>query len=152
MASENRYIEDIRTGESWTSDAVHVSAEDIIQFGRLYDPQPMHTDIEAAASGPFGGLIASGWQMASLAMRLSVEARVFGATPIIGAGVDELRWRKPVRAGDSVTVMREIIEVVMPGNASARGTVRTRMVMRNQNGEEVMTMTVAARVPRRPAA
>jgi acyl dehydratase len=150
MASGNRYIEDIRTGESWTSDPVHISAEDIIQFGRLYDPQPMHTDIEAAATGPFGGLIASGWQMASLAMRLSVEARVFGDTPIIGAGVDELRWRKPVRAGDSVTVTREIIEVVMPAAMGACGTVRTRMVMRNQHGEDVMRMTVAAKVPARP--
>src|SRR5258706_16245270 len=95
----NRYIEDIRVGERFTSEPVVLSAEDIPAFGRLYDPQPMHTDVQAASTGPFGGLIASGWHLAALAMRLSVEQRMFGDTPIIGAGVDELRWLRPVRPG-----------------------------------------------------
>ena len=152
MQTANRYIEDIREGEAWTSEPVHVSAGDIIEFGRRYDPQPMHTDETAASHGPFGGLIASGWHIAALAMRLSVEARVFGNTPIIGAGVDQLRWVKPVRAGDSVTLTREITQVELPTKPRSRGTVHTRMVVRNQNGEDVMTMMVAAKVPPRPQA
>lgn len=150
MQAENRYIEDIRVGESWTSEPVHITAQDIIEYARRYDPQPMHTDVEAAAHGPFGGLIASGWQIAALAMRLSVNARVFGNTPIIGAGVDQLRWVKPVRAGDSVTLTREITRVDLPTRPRSRGTVHTKMVVRNQDNEDVMTMMVAAKVPPRP--
>jgi acyl dehydratase len=152
METANRYIEDLCVGEAWTSGPVHIRAEDIIEFGRRYDPQPMHTDIEAAARGPFGGLVASGWQIAALAMRLSVEARVFGNTPIIGAGVDQLRWVKPVRAGDTVTMTREITEVDLPTKPRSRGTVHSRMVVRNQGGEEVLTMMVSSRVPQRPVA
>ena len=150
MHAGNRYIEDIQVGEAWTSRPVHVSAEDIIEFGRRYDPQPMHTDEDAAAHGPFGGLIASGWQIAALAMRLSVEAKVFGNTPIIGAGVDRLRWVRPVRAGDTVTLTREITQVELPTRPRSRGTVHSRMVVRNQNDEEVLTMLVSSKVPPRP--
>lgn len=150
MQVQNRYIEDIQVGESWTSQPVPMSADDIIEYGRRYDPQPMHTDPEAAARGPFGGLIASGWQIAALAMRLSVEARIFGKTPIIGAGVDQLRWLKPVRAGDSLTMTREITQVELPTKPRSRGTVHTKVVMRNQNNEDVMMMLVSAKVPPRP--
>ena len=104
MSSENRYLEDLTVGERWVSEPVVISADDITQFGRLYDPQPFHVDSELAAQGPFGGLIASGWHLAAMAMRLSVEARSFGGTPIIGAGVDELRWLQPVRPGDVLTL------------------------------------------------
>jgi acyl dehydratase len=148
----SRYIEDIRVGERFTSPPVVLSTEDITAFGRLYDPQPMHTDADAAAQGPFGGLIASGWHLAALAMRLSVEQRMFGDTPIIGAGVDELRWLRPVRAGDALALEREVVDVVPPPAPRARGTVRTRMTLRNQRGEDVMTMIALARIPARPQA
>ncbi len=147
----NRYIEDIRVGERFTSEPVVLSAEDITAFGRLYDPQPMHTDVQAASTGPFGGLIASGWHLAALAMRLSVEQRMFGDTPIIGAGVDELRWLRPVRPGDALILEREVVEVVPPPAPRARGTVRTRMTLRNQHAEDVMTMLALAKIPARPA-
>jgi acyl dehydratase len=152
MSTADRYIEDIQVGEAWTSRPVHISAEDIVEFGFRYDPQPMHTDAEAAARGPFGGLIASGWQIAALAMRLSVEAKVFGNTPIIGSGVDELRWVKPVRAGDTLTMTREITRVELPRKPRSRGTVHSTMVVRNQNDEDVLTMKVSAKVPPRPLA
>jgi acyl dehydratase len=83
-------------------------------------------------------------------MRLSVEAKVFGNTPIIGAGVDQLRWVKPVRAGDTVTMTREITQVELPPRPRSRGTVHSRMVVRNQNDEEVLTMLVSSKVPPRP--
>jgi len=150
MSSENRYIEDLTVGERWVSEPVVVSADDITQFGRLYDPQPFHVDSELAAQGPFGGLIASGWHLAAIAMRLSVEARSFGGTPIIGAGVDELRWLQPVRPGDVVTLEREFIEITPPRSNRDRGTVRSRMTMRNQRNEPVMTLQAIGKIPTRP--
>jgi len=145
-----RYIEDLQVGERWMSEPVTLSAEDISEFGRRYDPQPMHVDAERAASGPFGGLVASGWHLTALAMRLSVEARSFGGTPIVGAGVDELRWLVPVRPGDVLVLEREFIEITPPARPGGRGTVRSRMTVRNQRDEAVMTMVALSKVPARP--
>ena len=151
MQTDNRYLEDLETGECWVSAPIAITQEDIVSFGRMYDPQPMHTDPEGAAQGPFGGLIASGWHIASLAMRMSVEARSFGGTPIIGAGVDELRWLQPVRPGDVLTLERTFVEIAMPTTPRGRGTVKSLMVMRNQKGETVLQMTAIGKIPRRPA-
>lgn len=149
-AHRPRYLEDLRPGERWVSDPVTITAEDIVQFGRLYDPQPMHVDVEAARTGPFQGLIASGWHIAALAMRLSVQARSFGSTPIIGAGVDELRWQKAVRPGDVLTLERTFVDIQPPARPGGRGTVRSRMVMRNQDAEAVLEMTAIGKIPSRP--
>src|SRR5262245_3409214 len=145
-----RYIEDLQIGERWISEPLALSAEDITEFGRRYDPQPMHVDAERAAAGPFGGLVASGWHLTALAMRLSVEARSFGATPIVGAGVDELRWLVPVRPGDVLVLERVFIEITPPARPGGRGTVRSRMTVRNQREEAVMTMVALSKVPARP--
>jgi acyl dehydratase len=86
-------------GMTWEGRPVTITDEAIIAYGQELDPQPFHVDAQAAVSRPFGGLIASGWQVAALAMRELVAARPFGASPILGLGVDELRWLKPVRPG-----------------------------------------------------
>lgn len=147
---ENRYLEDLALGERWVSAPVTVTEDDIIQFGRAYDPQSIHTDPESAASGPFGGLIASGWHLTALSMRLSVQARSFGGTPIIGAGVDELRWLQPVRPGDTLTLERVFEQLDPPVRPGGRGTVRSRMTVRNQRDEKVMTMLAIGKIPVRP--
>jgi acyl dehydratase len=151
MSTENRYLEDLTPGERLVSEAVVLTEDDITRFGRAYDPQPMHTDPEIAAQGPFGGLIASGWHLAALVMRLSVESRSFGGTPIIGAGADELRWLQPVRPGDALTLERVIEQVEPPVRPGGRGTVRTRMTVRNQRDEKVMTMLAIGKIPVRPS-
>jgi acyl dehydratase len=151
VTTDNRYFEDLATGKRWVSAPVEITAQDIMAFGRDYDPQPMHTDPEAAARGPFGGLIASGWHLAALVMRLSVQARSFGGTPIIGAGVDELRWLQPVRPGDTLTLERVFEQLVPPARPGGRGTVRSRMTVRNQQGEHVMTLLAIGKIPMRPA-
>ncbi|MES2185758.1 MAG: MaoC family dehydratase [Pseudomonadota bacterium] len=151
MSTDNRYFEDLAPGERWVSAPVEITAQDIMAFGRDYDPQPMHTDPEAAARGPFGGLIASGWHLAALMMRLSVQARSFGGTPIIGAGVDELRWLQPVRPGDTLTLERVFEQLVPPSRPGGRGTVRSRMTVRNQQGGLVMTLLAIGKIPVRPA-
>jgi acyl dehydratase len=83
-------------------------------------------------------------------MRLSVKARSFGATPIVGAGVDELRWLLPVRPGDVLVLERVFIEITPPTRPGGRGTVRSRMTVRNQRDELVMTMVALSKVPARP--
>lgn len=147
-----RYLEDLAVGERWTSPApILVTAEEIIAFGRAFDPQPFHTDPELAKAGPAGGLIASGWHTAALAMRANVESRPFGDTPQLGLGVDELRWLKPVRPGDRLTVEREILAVIPSKTKPDRGTVRTRVLVRNQDSHPVLTYQALIQLPRRPA-
>lgn len=145
-----RYLEDLRVGERWVSEPILITQQDIVEFGRAYDPQPMHVDPEQAAGGPFKGLIASGWHVAALAMRLSVQARSFGGTPIVGAGVDELRWLQPVRPGDTLTLERTFVDIAPPARPQGRGTVKSLMVMRNQHGEVALQMTALGKIPVRP--
>lgn len=147
---ELRYLEDFRVGERWVSAPAVLSEAEIIAYGLANDPQPMHTDPVAARSGPFGGLVASGWQVAALSMRLFIQAGGYGKTPVVGMGIEELRWRKPVRPGDTLTVEREVIEVTRSASQPGSGTIRTLVTMRNQSGDTVMTLSTLGRVPARP--
>ncbi len=144
-----RYLEDFQVGERWTSAPTVITEDEIIAFGRANDPQPMHTDPEAAKSGPFGGLVASGWQVAALSMRLFVQAGGYGRTPVVGLGIEELRWRQAVRPGDTLTVEREVVAVTRAASGD-KGTIRTQVRMRNQAGEVVMSLHTLGRVPARP--
>lgn len=145
-----RYFEDFRLGEAWESPPTPVPAEEIVAFGQAFDPQPMHTDAERAAAGPFKGLVASGWHIAALSMRVFVQAGGYGATPMVGLGIDELRWRASVRAGDVLVVRREVIELRRSESNPGHGIVRTQVTVRNQDGKVVMTLVSAGRVPTRP--
>lgn len=145
-----RYLEDLRVGETWTSEAVTIEADEVIEFGRKFDPQPFHTDPEAAKTSPFGGLIASGWHLTALAMRLCVNARLFGETPIVGMGADELRWLHPVRVGDTVHVTREIVEIQTIPEKPRRGVAKARLELINQRGEVAMRLYALTSIPRRP--
>jgi acyl dehydratase len=149
--TKTRYLEDFQVGERWQSGPVSLSAEEIIAFGRANDPQPMHTDPEHAAKGPFGSVIASGWQVAILSMRVFVESGGYGRTPMLGMGIDELRWLKPVRPGDVLTVEREVVEVKRSESRPDRGTVRTHVTVRNAAGEPVLSLYSLGRLPARPA-
>ena len=151
MSVNARYLEDFQVGERWVSAPTLITETEIVAYGLANDPQPMHTDPEWARTGPFGGLIASGWQIAALSMRLFVQSGGYGKTPVIGMGIDELRWRKPVRAGDVLTVEREIVDVMLSTTHADRGTIRTRVSVRNQSGDLVMTLFTLGRVPARLA-
>src|ERR1700740_1010089 len=131
------------------SEAVTVSKEDIIRFAREYDPQPFHLDEEAAKKTVLKGLAASGWHTAAIAMRLPAECRPFGPHPLLGAGVDDLRWLKPVRPGDTLRLEGEVVELV-PSKTKPQGIVRVKWTAFNQNGEAVYTFNPIAIVPRRP--
>lgn len=149
--SSARYFEDFRLGDAWESEPVTVSAEEIVAFGRGFDPQPMHTDAQKAAAGPFGALVASGWHIAALSMREFVKAGGYGATPMVGLGIDELRWSAPVRAGDTLVVRREVAELRRSGSDPMQGIVRTRVTVRRQDGKVAMSLVSAGRVPARSA-
>ncbi len=145
-----RYFEDFTIGETWTSRSVTLTEDDIIRYARENDPQPIHVDPEAAAQGRFGTVIASGWQIAALSMRLFIEAGGYGDTPVVGLGIDELRWRRPVRPGDTLTVTREVIAAERSHSRPEFGIIRTRVTVTNQKDEVVMTLVTLGQVPARP--
>ena len=134
-----KYLEDFREGEIWASGSVVIGENEIVAYARTHDPQPIHMDPEAATKGPFGGIIASGWHIAALSMKLFVQAGGHGDAPIVGIGIDELRWKQVVRPGDRLRTTREIVEVRRSASRPDRGTIRTRVTVLNQRDETVMT-------------
>jgi len=139
-------------GEHATLGSHSISEAEILAFARTYDPQPFHTDPEAARRSLFGGLIASGWHTCALMMRLSVEAnRREDAAATGSPGVDSCRWLKPVRPGDTLTARGEVLET-WPSRSKPIGFVRRRMEMLNQHGEVVMIAVGITMFRRRPVA
>ncbi len=136
----DRFFEDYEVGAVAELGPVAVDAEEVVAFARRYDPQPMHTDPKAAAAGPFGGLIASGWHTAALMMRLIVEQYLSPASSLASPGVDELRWLRPVRPGDTLSVRVTVIEATRSRSKPDRGVVRSMVEVRNQHGETVMSL------------
>ena len=146
-----RYWEDFAVGEVTELGSATVSADEIVEFARRYDPQPFHVDEAAAQAGPFGGLAASGWHTAAMTMRLLVESELKPAGGIIGAGFDEFRWPRPVRPGDELRLEIEVLEVRPSRSRPEQGMVKIRTTTLNQNGEPVQVSVGNLVVPRRSA-
>jgi acyl dehydratase len=151
MSAIRIYWEDLAPGSVRDLGTVTLAAEEIKTFARQFDPQPFHLDEEAARGSPFGGLVASGWHTAALTMRLLVggELRVVGG--LIGLGVEELSWPRPVRPGDVLRVESEVLGLRPSGSKPDRGIVRVRNTTFNGEGQPVMTQVVTMVVPRRPS-
>jgi acyl dehydratase len=146
-----RYLEDYAAGQRFVSPrSLQVDRERIKAFAAEFDPQPFHLDEEAARGSIFRGLAASGWHTAALTMRLIVDGDFKPAGGIIGAGVEELRWPRPVRAGDTLRVESEIIEVRPSKSRPEIGLVKVRNTTLNQNDEPVLVQVANLLVPRRP--
>ena len=145
------WFEDLTVGMRFKGGEAEVTRDDIKRFAAEFDPQPFHLDEAAAERTAFKGLIASGWHTAAIAMRLAIEARPFGPHPLLGLGVDELRWLAPVRPGDVIRLEGEVVDLV-PSRTRPQGVVRVKWTAYNQNGEAVYTFTPIGIVPRRPAA
>lgn len=145
-----RYLEDFAVGQTYGSGRLTVDAERIKAFAAEFDPQPFHLD-EATAHGTlFRGLAASGWHTAALTMRLLVGSELAPAGGLIGAGLEELRWPKPVRPGDELRVESEILEVRPSQSRPEQGVIRIRTTTFNQNGDVVQVFTGNLIVQRRP--
>ena len=144
--AENRYFEDYEPGAVHEFGGIAVEEEEIISFARRFDPQPFHTDPIAAKQTVFGGLIASGWHTASLTMRLLVDNYVSRVASLGSPGVDEIRWLKPVRPGDTLSIRVTIVEAQRSRSKPNQGLVRSFTETLNQHGEAVMTMKGAGMV------
>lgn len=146
-----RFFEDYPPGAVFTAGSMPVSEAEIVEFARKYDPQTMHTDPDKAAEGRFGGLIASGWHSCAVMMRLFAEHYLSTVASLGSPGVDELRWLKPVRPGDTLRVEMEVTESRPSQSKPDRGIVRGAYRYVNQNGEAVLTFNSMHLLKRRPA-
>ena len=113
------WFDDLALGMRFKSGEVSVTKEDIKRFAAEFDPQPFHLDEAAAEKTAFKGLAASGWHTAALSMGLTVEVRPFGPHPLLGLGVEDLRWLLPVRPGDVLHVEGELVELDSVANQAA---------------------------------
>ena len=134
------YWDDFTPGRVFETPARTLSEEDIVRFAREYDPQAFHTDVEAARASPFGGLIASGRQTCGVTMRLMCDGYLLETSCVGSPGLEEVRWLKPVRPGDTLRLKATVIESTPSGKQPNRGTVLFRWDTFNQNGEVVLSM------------
>lgn len=144
-----RYLEDFAVGQTFGSGRLRVEKAQITAFAAEFDPQPFHLDEDAARRSMFEGLVASGWHTAALTMRLLVESEFKPAGGIVGAGIDEFRWPRPVRPGDELRVESEILEVRPSRSRPERGWIKVKTTTWNQDGEAVQVYTGNVVVPRR---
>jgi acyl dehydratase len=137
---DQRYFEDYHPGAVYTFGPIAVEEAEIIAFASRYDPQPMHTDPVAAAAGPTGGLIASGWHTVGLLMRLYVEDYLSHVATRPSPGIDELRWLKPVRPGDELTLRVTVLETRRSKTKPDRGMVFSFLEGLDAYGTPVATL------------
>lgn len=145
------YFEDLSVGRRFETGSVRVDPEEIKAFAAGFDPQPFHLDEAAAATSFFGGLVASGWHTAALTMRLLVTSGLPIAGGVIGAG-GEVQWPRPVRPGDELRVVCEVVAAKPSASRPERGMITIRSETLNQAGEVVQVMSARLVVPRRPGA
>jgi acyl dehydratase len=155
-----RFFEDLKVGQRRDIGSFTFTAEDIKRFAAQFDPQPFHLDEEAGRNSLFGGLAASGWHVGSVCMKLLVEdgqrraalARERGEEVAVGGpspGFRELRWLKPVLAGDTISYASEVESLRASASRPEWGIVQSRNTGTNQRGELVFSFLASAFVPRR---
>jgi acyl dehydratase len=145
-----RFFEHYPLGAVFELGSFSMTEDEMIAFARQFDPQDMHIDRELAAAGPFGGIIASGWQTIGLMMRLFV-AEFLPKNGLASPGIDELRWARPVFPGDQLAVRVTVIEARLSASRPDRGLTRNKVEVTNQKGELVLSMTPTNFIRRRPA-
>jgi acyl dehydratase len=150
--SERRYLDDFSVGQRFVASGEYVmTLEEMTAYARQFDPQVIHTDADGARGEMYGGLIASGWMTLGATTRLMVQGGLLGSTPVVGVGIDNLRFLQPVRAGDVLTAEAEVLEVRPSKSKPERGYLVLRVVTRRRSdGEPVLTQDWTLLVPRRP--
>ena len=138
--SVDLYWEDFRVGDTAPIGERTVERDEVIAFARAYDPQPFHIDEAAAEQSMFKGLIASGWHTVAMTMRMMCDAYLNRSASLGSPGVDNVRWLKPVRPGDTLKGRRVVLETRASQSRPEMGVVKMRWEVFNQHGELVMTM------------
>ncbi len=145
-----RWFDDFKVGQRFETDGYTFTESGIIDFALQYDPQYFHLDRERAAGSIYGGLIASGFQTLAVVFRLIVQARVFGPGNMGGKGMDDVRWQRAVRPGDTLRVTCEVLEL-LPSSQPDRGNMRMSFRAWNQYNETALTGVLMPVIQRRPA-
>jgi acyl dehydratase len=145
-----RWFEDYRPGAVYEYGHLSVTEAEILEFAGRFDPQPIHVDPAYAATGPYGGLIGSGWHSAGLAMRLLADHYLSRAASLGSPGVDELRWQVPLRPGDTVRLRTAIVDTRLSRSKPDRGIVITDVELINQHDGRPITFRAANLLLRRP--
>ena len=138
---EDRWFEDYVPGQVHAFGEMRVDEDEVLAFGRRFDPQPFHTDPEAAKATEYGGLIASGWHTAALMMRMYSDHYLSHVATLVSPGVDEVRWLQPVRPGDVLSIRVTVIDARRLRSKPDRGMVRSGVEVLNQRGEPVMSLS-----------
>jgi acyl dehydratase len=147
---EERYFEDYVAGSVHEFGSIAVEQDEVISFAQRFDPQVFHTDPELAKGTIFGGLIASGWHTAGLMMRLFADHYLSKVASLGSPGVDELRWKVPVRPIDELSIRVTVRETKRSRSKPDRGIVHSFIEVINQKREVVMTMKAMTLVLCRP--
>ena len=145
------FLDDLKEGERFVTGGVTITEAQILEFALLYDPQPFHLDVKAAAESYYGGLIASGFQTVLLTFRLFIQTSAFSRSSMGSPGIDELRWYAPVRPGDTLHAEVEALSVRPSNSKPDRGVARLAFKTVNQNGDTVASFILNA-ILRRSAA
>jgi acyl dehydratase len=146
-----RWFGDYVPGTTSEFGPIQVDEAEVVDFARRFDPQPFHVDAEAAAASSFGGLIASGWHTCALMMRLLADEYLSPVSSLGSPGVDELRWLRPVRPGDELTLRTTVQDARLSRSRPDRGVLTTRIEMVDQGGLVVLQMIATNLVRVRPS-
>jgi acyl dehydratase len=147
-----KYLEDFTVGEVIPArETYEMTAQRVAEFAMEFDPQPIHLDPDVAAREMFGEIIASGWHSLTATMRLIVRSQIFDGAPVVGVGIDNLRYLKPVRPGDVLRAEAEVLEVRPSATRPDRGHLRLQIrTFRVNGGDQVLNQDWILLVPRRP--
>lgn len=138
----DRYLDDFSVGDKFLAPGFTLSEGQILDYALTYDPQPIHIDALHAAEGPYGGIIASGFQTLSLCFRMMIQTRVFETVSLGGPGLDELRFLAPVRPGDTINTEAEIVSVAQSKSKPDRGVLKIQVSGFNQHKDKVISFIV----------
>lgn len=144
------WLDDFLAGQVFETAGATVTEAQILDFALQWDPQPFHLDVQAAADGPYDGLIASGWQTALIGFRLMLALGIFQDSSMGSPGLDSLKWLKPVRPGDTLRGSLEVAETRPSRSKPDRGIAIFDYALTNQHGETVLTWRHAHLLRRRP--
>ena len=142
-----RYFEDIQIGDEQRFGKYSITEEEIIDFGKKFDPQPFHTSKEKAKETSIGALIASGWHTCAIFMKLFVDEYLKGGNGMPSPGVDNISWLKPVKPGDTLSVRVTVSSLRLSKSKPNRGIIKNFCEVINQNHETVLTMYTNGFVP-----